>query len=320
MRILVADNEAEHRGNVVSVMQSLGHTVQEALSVREVTELCRTKCPDLIFIDSLLSGLAGTDVVKQVRQSGGAAVWVPIVLMGKSFSDQDIERGLDAGADDFLIKPVENIRTKIKIRSAERLKNLKDEVFSVAHDLVIANRALEGLVTQDALTEVGNANSFEDALEREWFKAKRTNTSLALIMIDLDYFQAFNQAYGAPEGDKCIKHVAEVLKANVPAKEGSSLSRIAGETFALLIPEMPREEALKIAEKLRGKIDNLKIPHKTSGCSDHVTASFGAALAEPGNYTSPWDLKEAADFALYQAKHYGRNRSYLEPAAPVQSS
>jgi len=315
MRILVADNDGEHRGILVRDMESLGHTIQEALSVREVLEICRDKCPDLIFVDSTLSGLPGVDVVSQVRQTGGAALWVPIVLMGKSFTDLDIEQGLDAGADDFVNKPLQNIRAKVKIRSAERLKNLKDEVFSVAHDLVIANRALEGLVTQDALTGVGNANSFEDALEREWFKAKRSTTPLALILIDLDYFQLFNQAYGAPEGDKAIKHVAEVLKINVPPKEGAALARITGETFAFLVPETTREDAFKIAEQLRGEIDNLKIPHKTSGCSDHLTASFGVALAEPGNYTSPWDLKESADFALYQAKHYGRNRSYLEPAA-----
>lgn len=318
MRILVADNDGDHRGIMVRDMEALGHTIQEALSVREVLEICRAKCPDLIFVDAQLSGLPGVDVVSQVRQTGGAALWVPIVLMGKTFTDLEIEQGLDAGVDDFVNKPLQNIRVKVKIRSAERLKNLKDEVFSVAHDLVIANRALEGLVTQDALTGVGNANSFEDALEREWFKAKRTNTSLALILIDLDYFQLFNQAYGAPEGDKAIKHVAEVLKINVPAKEGAALARITGETFALLIPETAREDAIKLAEQLRNEVDRLKIPHKTSGCSDHLTASFGIALADPGNYTSPWDLKEAADFALYQAKHYGRNRSYIEAAAKAE--
>jgi len=314
MRILVAEDDATHRAPLVSTLQSFGHVVQEASSSKDVQDVLRTKCPDLIFVDSLLSGTSGVEVAKQIRQTGGSAVWVPIVLMNKAFSDQEIEDSLDAGVDDFIIKPAEAIRVKVKVRSAERLKNLKDEVFAVAHDLVVANRALEGLVTQDVLTGVGNANNFEDNLEKEWFKAKRVGMPLALILTDIDYFLAFNQNYGAEEGDKCIKHVTEALRTAIPAKEGVSLSRIGGETFAYIIPETSRETALQLAEKLRSAVDALRVPHKGSGCSDHVTVSCGVSLAEPGNYTSPWDLKEGADFALYQAKHYGRNRTYVEPA------
>ena len=157
-------------------------------------------------------------------------------------------------------------------------------------------------------------------IEKEWFKAKRTNTSLALIITDIDYFVTFNKAYGAAEGDKVIKRISDVLRTAIPATEGTSLSRLSGATFAYLIPNTDRDTALKLAEKLRLAVDNLGISHSESGCSDHVTVSLGLALAEPGHYTSPWDLKEGADFALYQAKHYGRNRSYVEPADSVKDN
>jgi diguanylate cyclase (GGDEF)-like protein len=314
MRVLVADGDLTHRAALVAHLQPFGHALQEVGSSKEFLEICKSKCPDLILVDWLFEGQSCLPLVNQLRQLGGSAVWVPVVLMKSEFTDAEIEQSLEANADDFLLKPVEAIRLKIKVRSAERLKNLKDEVFTVAHDLVLANRALETMVTQDVLTGIGTANSFEDALEKEWFKAKRTSTPLALIMTDIDYFVSFNKTYGAEEGDKCIKRISDALRTAIPATEGTSLSRISGATFAYIIPNTDRSTALQWGEKLRLVVDNLKIPHTASGCSDHVTISSGIALAEPEHYTSPWDLKEGADFALYQAKHYGRNRSYAEPA------
>lgn len=314
MRVLVADGDSTHRSALVANLQPFGHTLQEVSSSKEFLEICKSKCPDLILVDWLFEGQSSLALIKQLRQLGGGAVWVPVILMKSEFTDAEFEQSLEANVDDFLLKPVEGIRLKIKVRSAERLKNLKDEVFSVAHDLVLANRALETMVTQDVLTGIGTANSFEDALEKEWFKAKRTSTPLALIMTDIDYFVSFNKTYGAEEGDKCIKSISDALRTAIPATEGTSLSRISGATFAYIIPNTDRNAALQWGEKLRLVVDNLKIPHTASGCSDHVTISSGIAMAEPGHYTSPWDLKEGADFALYQAKHYGRNRSYAEPA------
>lgn len=316
MRILVADQDSEHRQQVVSVLQKWGHTIQEALTGREVVELCRKKCPDLIFVDFNLAGESGIDIVRQIRQTGGHAVWVPIIVMSKTVNDTQITQCIDAGADDVLIKPVTEIRLLIKVTSAQRHLNLKEEVFKVAHELVVANRALQNVVTQDVLTGIGNSNSFEEALERQWFKAKKDNKPLSLILLNLDFFQNYNQAYGAEEGDNAIKKVAEALKQALSSVSDSYLARTTGETFAVLLPERAGNDALKVAESLRMSIDKLNIPHKTSGCSDHLTASFGVAAID-GNFTQPWDLKDAADFGLYQAKHYGRNRSYLVAASDL---
>lgn len=313
MRIMVADQDSEHRQQMVALFQKWGHVVQEALTGREVVELCRKKCPDLLFVDFVLSGEPGIEIVRQIRQTGGHAVWAPIIIMGKAISDAEVIQCVEAGADDVLIKPISESRLMVKIRSAERHLNLKEEVFKVAHELVVANRALQNVVTQDVLTGIGNSNSFEETLERYWFKAKQTNTSISLILLNLDFFQQFNQTYGAEEGDKAIKNVAEALKLALPAGD-SFLARTTGETFAVVLPNTAGNEALKLAEGLRTVIENLKIPHKSSGCSDRLTASFGVAAVEPGHFTTPWNLKDAADYGLYQAKHYGKNRSYLVPA------
>jgi diguanylate cyclase (GGDEF)-like protein len=313
MRVLVADQDLTHRSSIAAVLQESGHTVQETLSGREAIELCRKKCPDLLLIEYQLADQAGLDIVRQVRQLGGHATWVPILLLGKTITDVERLAGITAGADDVLAKPVSEGQLKLKVSSALRLLNLKEEVFKVAHELVVANRALQSVVTQDLLTGLCNSNTFDEALEKAWNRAKQDPKPLGVILLNLDFFQQFNQEYGPQEGDKALKQVAEVIKQNVPDAD-CVVARMVGETFAVLLPNLTSSAALATAEKMRHAIEALNIPHKHSGCSDRVTASFGVAVAEGTHYTSHADLKDAADFGLYQAKHYGRNRAYLVSA------
>ncbi|MEY3182219.1 MAG: hypothetical protein RLZ35_204 [Pseudomonadota bacterium] len=316
MRILVADGHVEHRQSLILQIQALGHQVEEALGEKEVLEICKRKCPDLLLIDMRLAGVSGMDIVKTVRQIGGTAVWVPIVLLGNHLTDEEILAGVDAGADDFLNKPVSLPLLKARIGSAMRQLNLKEEVFSVAHNLVVANRALENVASRDALTGIANSNSFEEALEREWFSAKEKKTSLSLMMLNLDYFRMYNEVYGTEKGDEVLKSSAKAL-GSLLSSSGKShhLARISGPTFGVLLPNATRAEVEKLASECNKAIEALDIPHSKSGCSAKVTMSIGIAIYENENFKQPWDFKEEADYALYQAKHYGRNRYYLNSAA-----
>jgi len=312
MRILVADAHAELRQSLILQIQELGHTVEEALGLREVLEICRRKCPDLLLLDSNLSGTTGIEIAKQVRQSGGTAVWVPIVLMANHMSDEDILTAVDAGVDDFLNKPVSIALLKARIASAQRQLDLKEDVFTVAHNLVIANRALENIVARDSLTGVGNATAFEEALEREWFKAKESKKPLALLMLNLDYFKLFNDVYGVAEGDEAIKKVAKGLDEYL-SQQGHTffLARVSGPSFALLLPEMDKEPAVKMAEALRTLVENLHIKHDKSGCSQYLTISLGVTIYKDNNFGKSRDYRDEADYALYQAKHHGRNQVFV---------
>lgn len=312
MRILVADGHAEHRAQLVLTLQDLGHQVEEALGVREILDICRRKCPDLLFIDGNLAGVSAQSVAEQVRQLGGTAVWVPIVMMANHLSDEDILNAVEAGIDDFLPKPVSLPLLKARMGSAQRQLSMREDVFSVAHNLVIANRALENIVARDALTGVGNATAFEEALEREWFKAKENKQPLSLIMLNLDYFKLFNEVYGVAEGDDAIKKVAKALD-EVFSKKGGSyfFARVSGPNFAVLLPETPKDAAMNLSEQLRKTIEELKIPHSKSGCSSYLTISLGVAIYQDQNFARSADFREEADFALYQAKHHGRNQVFM---------
>ncbi|HXH54789.1 MAG TPA: diguanylate cyclase [Gammaproteobacteria bacterium] len=317
MRILVAEQDSTHRQKLVETIQKWGHVIEEALTSREVVALCRKKCPDLILADFQLPGEGGLELVRQIRQTGGHAVWVPLILLGEAFSESEMAQIVEAGADDILLKPINDGKLMLKVHSANRLLNLKEEVFKVAHELVVVNRALQNVIAQDTLTGIGNAESLDEAMEREWFAAKRSNLPISFIILNIDFFQLYNQTYGAESGDQVLKKIAECLKNALVGIADATLGRMIGDTFGVLLPKLDREAAYKIGEKLYAAVDALNIPHKSSGCSDHITVSFGVATVDPDHFTKPWDLKDAADFGLYQAKHRGRNRGFLVTAEEV---
>jgi diguanylate cyclase (GGDEF)-like protein len=319
MRILVADNDITHRNIIIQYLHQLGYKTEEALSVNDVLKHCKNKCPDLCLIDMKLSGISGIEVVKQVRQLGGLAVWNPIVLMGTDITAQQLKEGITAGADDFFAKPIDLIRLEYKINAARRQEDLKEQVFSVAHDLVLANRALENVVNKDGLTGTADLNTFHKDLEAEWFKAKNNRTILSLIIIGLDCFKNYNAIYGSAQGDDRIKEVAIALKNVLSNGIKHTFARTVGESFSVLLPEMELKQAIALANKMIMIIESLKIQNAGSRCSEYLTASAGVAATEQEAFKSPLDLIEAADYALYQAKHHGRNRVYCESMEKIDS-
>lgn len=311
MHILVADDSIQYRRHLVNKLTELGHSVVEALDEQNVLKICKTKCPDLLFIDSKLSGVSGIELVYKIRQLGGSAVWNTIILLAEIASELDFQQGIDCGADDFLLKPINNFQLLYKIATAKRHQELKNDIFEMAHDLAIATRTLENVNKQDVMTGLCDVNTFYRKLETEWFTAKKENHDIALILLNLDYFRAYNEIYGADLGDQKIKQVAKELRNALPKEYINNIARTAGETFAILLPQKNLEFALQLANNLIKLIFNLGIPHKGSACSDVLTISAGVALNNP-KINNSLELLEAADFALYNAKHTGRNKAYVE--------
>lgn len=314
MRILVADSDLTHRVNLVKFFTELGHTVEEVLTVTEITKKCRSKCPELILIDANLAGTKGVEVIRQIRQLGGVAAWNPVVLMGKEPTDSELIEAIDAGADDYYVKPVNQIKFKFTIESALRIQNLQEEVFTVAHELVLATHALESGATQDGMTGILDMQSLHKALEKEWHAAKKIQGNLSLLILNIDNFRQYNDIYGSDKGDDVIKRISTALKRAMP-KIYTILARTIGDTFALLMPNTNREKALEVALLLHKAVDKLNIPHTGSHITDHITVSVGVGSTEGEDQKNPLELMEATDYALYQAKHAGRNKVFMEPVA-----
>jgi diguanylate cyclase (GGDEF)-like protein len=171
--------------------------------------------------------------------------------------------------------------------------------------LEAANERLAALASTDSLTGLANRRSFDEHLQRDWARIGRTNRSLALIILDLDFFKQYNDHYGHIIGDDCLKQVAKALQ--VGRREADLEARIGGEEFSLLLPDTEIEGAMLVAETVRACLQKLQLPHAKSPMGV-VTASFGVATATAGSTETTENLVRAADRALYEAKRQGRNR------------
>lgn len=172
-------------------------------------------------------------------------------------------------------------------------------------ELVATNNRLTVMASIDMLSGLANRRGFQSRLDFEWLKAQQTNCELALLMIDVDHFKLYNDTYGHPEGDACLTRLGAAL-ADIAADTMGFAGRYGGEEFCLLLPNSGPIRALEVGEMVRATIQHLALPHTTSSYQI-VTVSVGVAATLPNESQRPGDLIEAADAALYAAKHRGRN-------------
>ena len=181
------------------------------------------------------------------------------------------------------------------------------ELLRVTQELEKANLQLEELSLADPLTGIANRRSFDQTLDHMWARAQREQTSVALLMIDVDHFKAYNDTYGHAKGDQCLQRLAEVLKGGL-RRANDLLARYGGEEFAVLLPDCDAATATGMAETLRRLVEKCGIPHQGSPNTEIVTISIGAASTLPQRGQNSESLCLAADTALYRAKDRGRNR------------
>jgi diguanylate cyclase (GGDEF)-like protein len=173
--------------------------------------------------------------------------------------------------------------------------------------LRLANEKLKRLVSIDWLTQISNRRHFVDRLEIEWNRSNREKVVLSMILCDIDYFKQFNDNYGHQEGDKCLYSVAQTIKSAV-SRPADLVSRFGGEEFIIILPNTDIKGAVYVAERIRSKILELKIPHDYSKAAQYISLSLGVSACIPKPDTLPETLIKATDKALYQAKKQGRNR------------
>lgn len=188
------------------------------------------------------------------------------------------------------------------------LIQVTDASISVKRERLLQSQSerLSKEATTDSLTGAYNRRFFDERFSAEFGRAQRHSTPLSLIMLDVDYFKLYNDKYGHPAGDTVLSLVVNALKSQLN-RPTDVVVRYGGEEFAVIMPDSGAEGGVVIAEKLRVAVSNLNIPHSQSKAADHVTVSIGVATYLPGAVCLATDLLAAADAALYNAKHSGRN-------------
>jgi diguanylate cyclase (GGDEF)-like protein len=263
-----------------------------ATNGRKALEIAQTQRPDLILLDIMMPELDGYAVCRLLKEDDRTKNIPVIFITAKDQTDDEL-RGLEMGAVDYITKPFQVTIVKARVRTQLDLKRKYD--------------LLESMVSLDGLTEIPNRRRFDEVLEQEWRRMQRAGQSLAALMIDIDYFKNYNDAYGHAAGDACLKAVARALSQSLH-RPADLMARYGGEEFAAILPETNAAGALALGEKLRLNVENLRIPHEHSSAAAYVTISVGSASALPAGGGPASALVEAADAMLYKAKQAGRNQ------------
>jgi diguanylate cyclase (GGDEF)-like protein len=318
MSILVVEDDPDAAAHLCALLGEEGYrnvalagTVADA--VHQLEPQPANGVPDLILIDLLLPDGNGLELCRRLKRTRRFGQ-VPIVVVSSVDDECTIEECLDAGACDYLRKPVRPRELAARLRAALRVKRAGEEHWSREHQLLgLAerlrknNEELARLSGTDPLTSVANRRQFNIVYRNEWRRASRAALPMALVLFDVDDFHAFNERYGHVDGDACLVAVAQAIAA-VGRRPSDLFARYGGEEFVYVLPETDLDGARIVAERARHDVLALAIPHDRSRAGRFVTISAGYASLVPRPDLSPESLLSAADEALLRAKHNGRNR------------
>ena len=297
MRVLVADDDLGSRLVAQAAVEGLGHECRIAADGDEAWEIWQTYHPDVLITDRVMPGLDGLTLCRVIRAAEHDA-YTYIVLVTSSDRREDVLSGLQAGADDYIVKPLDLFTLEARLLVARRVTSLHAE-------LTRTRVELSEQAHTDPLTKLHNRLRLNEDLEMLHANSERYGRPYSLGLCDVDYFKRYNDTYGHQAGDEALRTVADTLSRH--AREGDRLYRYGGEEFLLLLPEQSARAAAKALERFRAALQGLRIEH-ASGPVGVLTCSVGIATYVPGSLASSAQLLKSADEALYQAKAAGRNR------------
>jgi len=287
-RILVVEDDEILARHYASVLVEAGMQAEIVNIPAELPLRLSSFSPDLILLDIFLPDCTGIEAATIIRQNP-KYTHLPIVYLSKMDSREDQLSALQAGGDEFLQKPISDSHLVQAVRSRAR-----------------RFQALNAMMSRDGLTGLLNHINLKLTLERELSQTLRRNGILTLAMIDVDHFKSVNDRYGHPTGDKVLKSLSRLLTERL--RKGDFAARYGGEEFAVVMPDTDPLAAQKVLDGLRTQFATM--PHLSD--AGEFTATFSAGVASTPPHTKMDALLQAADQALYSAKHGGRNRVELE--------
>ena len=314
--ILLVDDDPGSIRLMATILSDTGN-LTFAVNGEDALRLARESIPDLILLDAEMPGMSGFLVCEALKADRDLA-HVPVIFVTSHREPSFEVSGFELGAADFIAKPLNAPLILARVKAQLRVKHLADQLRRIA--------------ATDGLTGVANRRRFDEALEQEWGSARRAGDALALLMIDVDHFKAFNDLYGHPAGDACLRSLAQALSCAC-LRPADLVARYGGEEFAVILPKTTQVGAEHVAHAILHAVDALAIAHEGSATAAHVTVSVGIASCDADSaswlpvlvdrasvrYTAK-DLVQAADKALYAAKNAGRDRASAQDIAGADTS
>jgi len=305
LKILMVEDSKVTIKAIAGYLEEIGVHPMIAETGGAAIELYLHERPDIILLDIMLPDIDGFEVAKRVRKLQGADNWTAIIFLSSMSRDEDLARGIQAGGDDYLMKPVGRVVLQAKVAAMHRLVRMQRALVKLTEQLNAANRELQRISMIDGLTGIANRRLFDESLAREWRRCARIKKPISIVMLDVDYFKKYNDKYGHQAGDECLKVTANAISAAV--MRGSDLAaRYGGEEFVLILGETDEAGARLVANRIRQQVAELKVVHEESP-DGFVTLSCGVSSVLPSDELSAEKLVKSSDNALYLAKKHGRN-------------
>jgi diguanylate cyclase (GGDEF)-like protein len=310
MKVLLAEDDRASRRNLELVLGEWGYQVLTVANGQvALAELLKDHGPQLAVVDWLMPGLEGTEICRRVRQVEGRP-YIYIILLSQKSGRQAVVEGFNAGADDYIVKPVDPAELFSRLRAGRRIIESQAEMIRMREELT--RQALF-----DPVAGTLNRRGGFLAMERELARSARNGTPVSVVLCDLDHFKAVNDEHGHLAGDEVLRTAASRIASRI--RPYDSISRYGGEEFLLVIPGCTVDFAVAITERCRERL--MATPIRIGDVRISVTASFGICSSSWREGLRPEDLIAAADGALYRAKRAGRNRVEVAvPPAPSQDA
>ena len=305
MRILVAEDNAASRQIFQAAVISLGHECVVATGGEEAWRLFETIDVDAVISDRVMPGMDGVELCRRIRASGRDA-YTYFIFLTVLDHRADVLRGMEAGADDYLVKPLDINELRMRLLVASRVTSLHRQLSEQSAQLERLNRQLFVQSRTDPLTRLGSRLKLSEDLESINARADRYGHTCCAVMCDVDFFKAYNDGNGHLAGDEVLQAVGRALMNT--ARSGDQVYRYGGEEFLILLPEQSLDDGLVAAERFRRAVEELAIPHDSNPPDKVVTVSAGVALLSHSGGKSVAAWLNEADAALYRAKEQGRNQ------------
>ncbi len=272
MQVLIADDEIVSRRLLESSIRRWGYEVVVAADGLEAAHILqRPDTPKLAVLDWLMPGLDGVQLCDQVRQRE-SETYVYILLLTAKHTKSDVVQGLEAGADDYIIKPFDPQELRVRLRAGKRILYLLEQ-------LTTARETLRDQAARDPLTQIWNHNSIIELLDDELARADREGTSVGVILLDLDHFKRINDQYGHLTGDQVLREAAAAMSGTI--RPYDAVGRYGGEEFLVVLPGCDVVNSTSHAERLRQALNRIEVT-STKGREVHFSASFGVTVVGPG--------------------------------------
>ena len=297
-RVLLIDDSPVYRHLISGHLKEWGFEVMIATSGLEGWEILRQRGgPTLAISDWVMPGMDGIELCQKVRQSRAEDAYVYFLLLTSKDARTDLLKAMEAGADDYLVKPFDEQELRARLLVGTRILRLQQQ-------LVEARESMRWAATYDALTGLLNRREIVEALRRELARSRREKKPVTVIMADIDHFKTINDRLGHLAGDEVLTEVGRRLRTELRVYDAAG--RYGGEEFLLVMPGCDLTSALIRADQIRLSLS--KAPIATAAKPESVTVSMGVAVADGGAEVELQALLHRADLGLYKAKQDGRDR------------